>query len=197
MQNLQNQINTNLQLAKNYTDNEIQKLSKTSKDYTDNKILALYNNLSKAIEDIAVASGHKAIKWLWQYGCCAGGLNAFEWYMMTPVTAEEWSNLKFTCRQWYTTGRRIFKHYNPEHHMFSPVTGKYSHIKKVIYELGDVIKKDAITASEYDELSITAAQYAQEKLSAYEYDWNGKEIKNVFSGNSNTSLTSMDTDRSS
>lgn len=65
---------------------------------------------------------------------------------------------------------------NPFHYMSSPFTGEYVPLEVVISELATLHKDDALTASEYDALSIDADYYDALDLSAYDYDWHGKTL---------------------
>lgn len=143
--------------------------------YTANQIAALDDDLSKKIAEIEKASGHKAIKWLWQYGCYHGGFTAEEWYYLTKITAEEFNRSNITADEWYVDATRIFKQFDESDYVFSPVTGVWMHIKDAFYELATAIKIGAITAKEYDDLKMTASEYENFKLGAEQYDWNGKE----------------------
>lgn len=60
--------------------------------------------------------------------------------------------------------------------LFDPTTGLYSPLQTVIDNLYNTGRTDALTASEYDALDLSATAYDAYTLTAYEYDNNGKSL---------------------
>lgn len=58
--------------------------------------------------------------------------------------------------------------------MFSPFTGEVESVKDVIYQIFAQLRGEALKAQEYDDLGLTATEYAAYALTAYMYDWQGK-----------------------
>lgn len=59
----------------------------------------------------------------------------------------------------------------------SPFTGLKENCCDIISEIVSYLKIDkAITATEYDALSLSASDYDNKNITAYNYDWNGKQI---------------------
>lgn len=60
--------------------------------------------------------------------------------------------------------------------VYDPTTGLLSPIQVVINNLFDMNRTNAISASEYDALELTATTYDSYEITAYNYDVNGKAI---------------------
>lgn len=61
--------------------------------------------------------------------------------------------------------------------MINPITGVYEDVRLVVDDIVSYFHtQDALTASEYDLLDMTAAYYDGKQLSAYDYDFNGKTL---------------------
>lgn len=61
-------------------------------------------------------------------------------------------------------------------YVYNPATGTMDTLQNVINSLFDVSREDAITASEYDALELTATYYDGQDISAYDYDTAGKTL---------------------
>lgn len=145
--------------------------------YTAQQINALDYKLSSEIQEISRASGHKAIKWLWQYGCYHGGFNAKQWYYLTEISAEEWNRTLINCTEWYVEAKDIFWRFDSRNKMFSPVSGRWVDVKVALMELAVALNINAMTAEEYDSLGLTADEYDRFFMTAQQYDWAGKGEK--------------------
>ena len=62
--------------------------------------------------------------------------------------------------------------------IIDPYTGEENSIVNVIYEIVNKTKVNSITALEYDNALLTASAYDALNLTAYEYDFNGKDYIN-------------------
>ena len=61
--------------------------------------------------------------------------------------------------------------------MINPITGEYDDVRDVITDIVDYFHSDnSLTAAEYDALSHTAQPYDNYQISAFDYDFNGKNI---------------------
>lgn len=145
-----------------------------AENYTD----TLISNLQEQIDALERVTDGEALKWLWDNGCNFGGYSAYQWYMDTAVTAEDWSKRKFTAVDWYVRGREVFQYFDRRNFMFSPVSGKRVPVQYAVLELANLLK-NAITAEEYDKLQVTAQGYDSKKIPALDYDWDGKELLDV------------------
>lgn len=55
--------------------------------------------------------------------------------------------------------------------MFSPFRGVEETVKQVVYELAELARAEAVTAEYYDNLEMTATDYDDRRISAFNYDW--------------------------
>lgn len=144
-----------------------------SKQYTDSKI----SELKTLIDKIEIESNLFAIKWLWDYATTYGGYNALEWYNDSTITAKMWHERKFSALDWHVRGKELWGWFLRKYsYMYSPVTGHYEDVRKVVYDLYNVVKPNPLTAGEYEKLQITASQYENKQITGFEYDWNGGNI---------------------
>lgn len=60
-------------------------------------------------------------------------------------------------------------------YVYSPITGEYVDIQTAVNQLAGV-KKNALTATEYDALAMTATRFDGIAATAYDYDYNGKRV---------------------
>lgn len=61
--------------------------------------------------------------------------------------------------------------------MINPITGVYEDVRNVVNDIVFYFHTgDALTASEYDALDLTATYYDGKQLSAYDYDFSGKTL---------------------
>lgn len=178
LEQLREETASNLDLVERqlhvYVDNKSEHTLLDAKLYTEQQINALDYKLSEEIKAIAEASGNTAIEWLWDNCCCHGGFDGFQWYMLSEITAKDWSNMNATAVEWYTNAKEIYWRFDSRNKMFSPVTGEFVDVRKAVYELANALNINAMTALEYDSLMLTADVYDREFITAYEYDWSEK-----------------------
>lgn len=61
--------------------------------------------------------------------------------------------------------------------MINPITGEYDDVRKVVEDIIIYFHSaDTLTAGEYDVLDLTADYYDNKQLTAYDYDFNGKNL---------------------
>ena len=61
--------------------------------------------------------------------------------------------------------------------MINPITGEYQDVRIVVNDIfNNFLTNDALTAAEYDALSLDAETYDLKELTAYDYDFNGKNL---------------------
>ena len=60
--------------------------------------------------------------------------------------------------------------------VYNPTTGVFENINKVLNDIYDSVRYDAITASEFDALELTATAFDAVEITAYNFDNNGKSI---------------------
>lgn len=61
--------------------------------------------------------------------------------------------------------------------MINPITGEYQDVRIVITDIfNNFLTNDSLTAGEYDALDLDAETYDLKELTAYDYDFNGKNL---------------------
>lgn len=61
--------------------------------------------------------------------------------------------------------------------MINPITGNYDDVRVVITDIfNNFLTNDSLTAAEYDALALDAETYDLKELTAYDYDFNGKNL---------------------
>lgn len=127
-----------------------------------------------------------------------GGITAFQFDNMR-ITAEEFDSLEITAKIFDVKGFFVFFDrikLNPLwdktvelvenvkrnllkveslSYIISPFTGLKTLTNKVVNQLAD-LHKDCYTASGYDAVGLSAENYDNLNITAYEYDWNSKNI---------------------
>lgn len=151
----------------------------SSKIYTNKQIDVMTENLLNEIDKVREQTGANAIKWLWQYGSCGHGFDAFTWYMHPEITAEDWQRMNLTAQEWYVEAKHYYQRFDRRNKVFSPVTGEFVSLQQAIIELSYALNKDVITAGEYERMQLTADEYDNKELNAQEYDWAWKGAKYV------------------
>lgn len=94
-------------------------------------------------------------------------------YDNLQMSAQEYDDLELTAYEYDNYGKlRLGIGINL---IRSPFDGTYQSIKTLIWQLAE-LHKNALTAQEYDEKELETETYDTLALSAYDYDWNGKEL---------------------
>lgn len=57
--------------------------------------------------------------------------------------------------------------------------GLYENINTVIMNVYDILRTNAVTCTEFDELELTATEYDAKEITAYNFDVNGKTFLDV------------------
>lgn len=57
---------------------------------------------------------------------------------------------------------------------YNPTNGEYENISKVIMDVYDTLRPNAISCSEFDALELTATEFDSKQLTAYNFDVNAK-----------------------
>ena len=161
-----NVMEANNQYVFNYVENRLDEfISSLPEIYT----IAVYNPYRGEVTDIQIA-----INDLYTIACI-WGLTAYQ-YDSLQLTAAEYDAMGLTAVEYDTLGYKLlFK--DPDLYMLSPFTGEYVPVKQVVQDLAQLhIDEGALTATEYDALEIDADTYDGDDLTAFQYDWFGKEI---------------------
>lgn len=59
---------------------------------------------------------------------------------------------------------------------YNPTNGEIENVSKVIMDVYEILRQNAITCSEFDALELTATEFDALEITAYNFDVNGKEI---------------------
>lgn len=59
---------------------------------------------------------------------------------------------------------------------YNPTTGRVENINKVLTDIYDSVRYDAISCNEFDALELTATEFDAVEITAYNFDNNGKSI---------------------
>lgn len=157
-------------LSTYYTDAKIQELINSLPDLTT---VYVFNPVRGELTTIQIA-----VNDLYDLAR-VDGLTALEYDSM-GLTAAEYDALELTALEYDRYGKyyvELYGYYhNPFHYMTSPFTGETVRLEIVINELASLHKDDALTAGEYDALSIDADYYDSLDLTAFDYDWHGKTL---------------------
>lgn len=60
--------------------------------------------------------------------------------------------------------------------VYNPTSGRYENINKVLTDIYDSVRYDAITVTEFEALEFTATEFDAIEITAYNFDNNGKSI---------------------
>lgn len=108
---------------------------------------------------------------IFRYGAIT--MNAFD---TSYITMNEFDKLRITKFQFDFYARKYIRPLKYLYMAFHPVTGEFVTHNQLLYMLFDYHKPNGLSASQYSELLITAENYDNKDITAYTYDWNGKEI---------------------
>lgn len=102
------------------------------------------------------------------------GLTA-EQYDSLGLTASEYDSLELTAMEYDQFGYIKLGYPDENWYMISPFTGQYTKVKNVVMDLAH-FHMDGLTALEYDDLELEAEVYDAKQITAFDYDWFGKDI---------------------
>lgn len=57
--------------------------------------------------------------------------------------------------------------------------GETENVSKVIMDIYDILRNNAITVTEFESLDLTATSFDNIEITAYEFDVNGKQLLNL------------------
>lgn len=97
-------------------------------------------------------------------------------YEQIGIDATDYDNRMITANDYDRKSRFIFLK-ELYFSAISPFTGLKETCCDIVNEIVKYLKTDkAITATDYDALSLSASDYDNKNITAYNYDWNGKQI---------------------
>ena len=102
------------------------------------------------------------------------GLTAIQ-YDSLGLTAEEYDNYSLTALEYDQNGYVLLGYPDENWYMVSPFTGQYTKVKDVVMDLAH-FHMEALTAKGYDDLELEAEEYDNKNITAFDFDWFGKDI---------------------
>lgn len=102
------------------------------------------------------------------------GLTAQQ-YDFIGLTAKEYDDFALTAMEYDQFGYTKLGYPDENWYMVSPFTGQYSKVKDVVMDLAH-FHMDSLTAKEYDDLELEAEVYDDKQITAFNFDWFGKDI---------------------
>lgn len=102
------------------------------------------------------------------------GLTA-EQYDSLGLTAEQYDNYELTAMEYDQYGYIKLGYPDENWYMISPFTGQYTKVKNVVMDLAH-FHMVGLTAQEYDNLELEAEIYDLKEITAFDFDWFGKDI---------------------
>lgn len=102
------------------------------------------------------------------------GLTAMQ-YDSLGLTAKEYDDLGLTALEYDQNGYIALGYPDENWYMISPFTGAYTKVKNVVMDLAH-FHMDGLSAKEYDDLELEAEVYDDKLITAFDYDWFGKDI---------------------
>lgn len=96
-------------------------------------------------------------------------------YDTLGLTCDDYDGYNLTCLMYDYHGKKYLWS-NNELLMFHPVTGEKTFYKNVIDFLVELHRENGLTCTEYDALDLSTADYNNQNIDCYNYDWNSKTI---------------------
>lgn len=137
------------------------------KDYTDTVVQPLF-------DASIIHTDTKLEEMDEKYSACCAEIKAMVYDLNARVTAlaEDLIEAEQRCKRY--TDEKVAEAIQELPTLISPYSGKEVTIIEALYELYDLERDDALTASEYDAADLTATAYGVLDLTALMYDWHGK-----------------------
>lgn len=92
------------------------------------------------------------------------------------ITMDEFDALHITKFQFDFYAKKYIRPHKLKHYAYSPYTGRLVPFAQLIYNLYDFHQPNALTCFDWNQNHITCQEYADNDISAYDFDWNGKLI---------------------
>lgn len=164
-----NKVYTYIDAQDSYYWNELKKYC--DELYKRRNIYYVSNPITKTVMEI-----NKTLEMI--YYVCSNALTARE-YKFLGLTAQEYADLKLTCIEYLKSlrdlyNRKLFKY---DFSMQDPYSGKFETIMPIISQLIKFHEEfNSLTAAEYAALQLTAEQYFEKGVTAYNYYVLGNKI---------------------
>lgn len=163
--NLNNQLLANNEYIYAYVENRLDEFIESFPELIN---LPVYNPVRGSITGLQTA-----INDLYEVAC-VNGLTAFQ-YDSLGLTAKEYDDYNLTALEFDTKGYILLGYPDENWYMISPFSGQYVKVKDVVMDLAH-FHMDGLTAAEYDALDLEAEEYDDKNITAFDFDWFGKDI---------------------
>ena len=163
--NLNNQLAANNEYIYAYVENRLDEFIDSFPELIN---LPVYNPVRGSITGLQTA-----INDLYEVAC-VNGLTAFQ-YDSLGLTAKEYDDYNLTALEFDTKGYILLGYPDENWYMISPFTGQYVKVKDVVMDLAH-FHMTGLTAAEYDALDLEAEEYDDKNITAFDFDWFGKDI---------------------
>lgn len=163
--NLNNQLAANNEYIYNYVENRLDEFIDSFPELIN---LPVYNPVRGETTGL-----QDAINDLYEVAC-VNGLTAFQ-YDSLGLTAKEYDDYDLTALEFDTKGYILLGYPDENWYMISPFTGQYVKVKDVVMDLAH-FHMIGLTAAEYDALELEAEEYDDKNITAFDFDWFGKDI---------------------
>lgn len=163
--NLNNQLLANNEYIYSYVENRLDEFIDSFPELIN---LPVYNPVRGSITGLQTA-----INDLYEVAC-VNGLTAFQ-YDSLGLTAKEYDDYNLTALEFDTKGYILLGYPDENWYMISPFSGQYVKVKDVVMDLAH-FHMDGLTAAEYDVLDLEAEEYDDKNITAFDFDWFGKDI---------------------
>lgn len=163
--NLNNQLAANNEYIYEYVENRLDEFIDSFPELIN---LPVYNPVRGSITGLQTA-----INDLYEVAC-TNGLTAFQ-YDSLGLTSKEYDDYNLTALEFDTKGYILLGYPDENWYMISPFSGQYVKVKDVVMDLAH-FHMDGLTAAEYDALDLEAEEYDDKNITAFDFDWFGKDI---------------------
>ena len=150
-------------------------------EYVENRLDQFINDFPTLLVDIPVYNPVRGTETTFQEAindiydmARMWGLTAIQ-YDSLGLTAEEYDNYGLTALEYDQNGYVSLGYPDENWYMVSPFTGQYTKVKNVVMDLAH-FHMEALTAKGYDDLELEAEEYDDKNITAFDFDWFGKDI---------------------
>lgn len=164
---LLNELETYKNYQQEYLEARLQQFLDNLPDYTQilviNPVRGYMTTVQQAIDDLY----DTAVRY--------DALTAQE-YDSAGLTAQRYDDMDLTSQEYDLYGRNYIAVTDKLTWMYNPFTGVYSPVREVVKQLAELHRTGAITAQAYDLLALSAEEYDDKEITAYNYDFDAVNL---------------------
>ena len=161
---------------------ELEVYKKYQQEYLDARLQQFLDNLPDYTQILVInpvrgymTTVQQAIDDLYDTAVRYEALTAQE-YDSAGLTAERYDGMGLSAENYDLYGRNYIAITDRLTWMYDPFTGIYTPVKTVVQKLAELHRTDAITAEAYDLLTLSAEEYDDKEITAYNYDFNAGNL---------------------